>query len=98
MDCHRQPAPQFAETDQQQAQAVLGIHVEAGEQAQILKDVVAEVLGLVDDQHRQLLGLLGQARELGANGAVGGGTRAFGRQAKLPGDDLVGVEDAAGGQ
>ena len=56
------------------------------------------MLRLVDDEHGELLGLAHQARDLGSDGAVGGGARAFGRQAELPGDGFVHVEHVTGGQ
>ena len=46
----------------------------------------------------QLSGLLDQAGDLGADGAVGGGAGAFGGQAEFPGDGLVHVEHIAGGE
>ena len=45
-----------------------------------------------------MLGLQGQAGDLGADGAVGGGAVALDGQAQLPGDGLVHVHDVAGGQ
>ena len=53
---------------------------------------------LVDDQDGQQFGLLNEAGDLGADGAVGGGAGALGGQAELPGDGLVHVEDVAGGE
>ena len=51
---HGQPAAQFGEADEKQAQAVFGIHGVVGEQAQVAEDIVAQELSLVDDQHRRL--------------------------------------------
>ncbi|OGA40816.1 MAG: hypothetical protein A3G24_28455 [Betaproteobacteria bacterium RIFCSPLOWO2_12_FULL_62_13] len=48
---HHQAPAQFGEADQQQTRAPLRVHGVAGEQPQILEDVVAQVLGLVDDEH-----------------------------------------------
>ena len=77
---------------------VLGIHGKVRQQPEVFEDVVTQVLGLVDDEHGELLGLVDEAGDLGADGAVGGGARAFGGQAELPGDGLVHVEDIAGGE
>ena len=46
-DGHGQAAAQFGEADQQHAQALLGVHVEVGEEPGILEHVVAQVPGLV---------------------------------------------------
>ena len=45
------------------------------------------MLGFVDDEHGELLGLAHQTGDFGADGAVGGGARALGGQAELPGDE-----------
>ena len=95
---HGEAAAQLGESDQQQAQAVLAIHGEVTQQAKIFEDVVAQVLGFVDDEHGELLGLAHQSSDFFADGAVGGGARAFGGQPQLPGDGLVHVEDVAGGE
>ena len=84
--------------DEQQAQAVLAVHSEVGQEPEVFQDVVAQVLGFVDDEHGELLGLAHQSGDFGADGAVGGGARAFGGQAEFPGDGLVHVEHVAGGQ
>ena len=82
----------------EQAQAVLAVHGEVGQQPEVFEDVVAQVLRLVDDEHGELLGLAHQSGDFGADGAVGGGARALGGQAELPGDGFVHVEHVAGGQ
>ena len=56
------------------------------------------MLGFVDDEHGELLGLAHQSGDFGADGAVGGGARALGGQSQLPGDGFVHVEDVSGGQ
>ena len=48
---HGQAAAQLGQAHQQQAQPVLGVHGVVGEQAQVFEHVVAQVLGLVDDEH-----------------------------------------------
>ena len=73
MHGHGEAAAQFGEADEQQAQAVLGIHGEIGQQPEILEHVVAQVVRLVDDEHGELFGLAHEARDLGADLAVGGG-------------------------
>ena len=65
---------------------MLGVHGVVGQQAQIVEHVGAQELRLVDDEHRQQLGLLDLAGDLGADGAVGGGAGTFGREAEFPGD------------
>ena len=56
------------------------------------------MLGFVDDEHGELLGLAHQAGDLGADGPVSGGARALGGKPQLPGDGLVHVEHVAGGE
>ena len=98
VDGHGEPAPEFGESDEDQAQSLFGVHGEVGEQAEVFEHVVAQVLGLVDDEHRQLFGFGDESGDLVADGAVGGGSRAFGGQAEFPGDGLVHVEHVAGGE
>ena len=105
VDGHGQPAAQFGEADEEHAQPALGVHAEVGEQAEVLEHVVAQVLGLVDDQDGELLGLLDEAGDLVADGAVGGGAGALLGQAEAPSPRLRGaaiglvhVEDVAGGE
>ena len=98
MGRHGEPAAQFGEPDQEQAQAVVGIHAEAGEQAQFLEDVVAQVVGLVEDQDRQFLLLRHLAGDLGPDPLVGLEAGARGLETEGGGDGVVGVEHAAGGQ
>ena len=98
VDGHGQAAAEFGETDQQHAQAAFGVHAEVREESEILEDVVAQVLGLVDDKDRQLPGLLNEAGDLVADGAAGGGAGALLGEAEFPRDRLVHVEHVAGGQ
>ena len=98
MHGHGEAAPEFGEADEEEAQALLGIHGEVGEQAEVLEHVVAQVMGLVDDQHRHLLGLGDEAGYLVADGLAGGGAGALNGQAELPCDGLVHVEHVAGGE
>ena len=95
---HGETAAQLGEPDEQQAQAVVAVHCVVAQQPEVFEDVVAQVLGLVDDEDGELLGLAHQSGDFGADGAVGGGARAFGGQPQLPGDGLVHVEDVAGGE
>ena len=95
---HGEAAAQLGESDEQQAQAVVAVHFVIAQQPEVFEDVVAQVLGLVDDEDGELLGLAHQSGDFGADGAVGGGARAFGGQPQLPSDGLVHVEDVAGGQ
>ena len=48
MDGHRQAAAQFWMAEQEETEAVLGIHLVIGEEPQILEDIRAEVVGFVD--------------------------------------------------
>ena len=98
MHGHGEAAAQLGEPDEEQAQAVVGVHGEVTQQPQVFEDVVAQVLGLVDDEHGELFGLAHQSGDFCADGAIGSGARAFGGQAEFPGDGLVHVEDVAGGQ
>ena len=52
VDRHGEAAAQLGEADQQQAEAVLGVHGVVGQQAQIVEHVGAQELRLVDDEHR----------------------------------------------
>ena len=62
-------------------------------------DVVAQVLGFIDDEDGELFGLgSDETGDFCADGAVGGGARAFGGQPHLPTDRLVHVEHVAGGE
>ena len=67
---HGEAAAQLGEADEQQAQAVFGVHGEVRQQAKFFEDIVAQVLGLVDDEHGELLGLAHPPGDLGADGAV----------------------------
>ena len=49
---HREPPAQLGLADQEQAEPVLRVHLVVGEQPQVLEHVAAQVLGLVDDEHR----------------------------------------------
>ena len=95
---HGEAAAQLGESDEQQAQAVLAVHGEVREEPEVFEDVVAQVLGFVDDEHGELLGLAHQSGDFFADGAVGGGARALGGKPQLPGDGFVHIEDVAGGQ
>ena len=70
---HGEATAQLGESDEEQAQAVLAVHGEVGQQPEVFEDVVAQVLGFVDDEHGELLGLAHQSGDFGADGAVGGG-------------------------
>ena len=56
------------------------------------------MMGLVDDQHRQLFGFRHQTGDLVADGLACGGAGALDGQAEFPCDLLVDVEHVAGGQ
>ena len=62
---HRQPPPELGQPDEDEAHALLGIHGEVGQEAEVLEDVVAQMVGLVDDEDGELLGLLCEAGYLG---------------------------------
>ena len=95
---HFQPSPQLGEPDQQQAQPVLGIHPVVGHDPQLLEDVVVQVMGLVEDQHRELLRLGGEARHGIADRPVAGRPAGEAFKAEGAGDHVAAVQDAAGGQ
>ena len=65
---HSEAAAQLGESDEEQAQAVVAVHGEVGQQAKIFEDVVAQVLGFVDDEHGELLGLAHQSGDLSTFG------------------------------
>ena len=46
------------------------------------------MLGLVDDEYGELLGLAHQSGDFFADGAIGGGARALGGQAEFPSNDM----------
>ena len=46
----REAPPQFGLAEQEQAEAVLGVHLVVGEQAEVLEDVGAQVVRFVDDE------------------------------------------------
>ena len=96
VDAHGETAAQFGEADEEQAQAVLGVHGKVGEEPEVLEHVVAQMVGLVDDEHGELLGLADEAGDFGADLAVGGGAGAHGGEAEFPGESLVHVQDGSG--
>ena len=71
MHGHGEAASQLGEPDEEQAQAVFGVHGEVGQEPKVFEDVVSQVLCLVDDEHGELVGLGEQAGDFGADGAVG---------------------------
>ena len=95
---HRQPPPELGEADEDEAHALLRIHGEVGEQAEVFEDVVAQVVGLVDDEDGQLLGLLGEAGDLGPDRVVCRGAGSLDGEPDLPCDRFVHVEHVACGE
>ena len=83
MHGHGETAAQFGESDEQHAQAVLGVRFVIAQEPEVLKDVVAQVVRFVDDEDGELFGLAHQAGDFRSDGAVGAGARAFGGQAEL---------------
>ena len=73
VDGHGESASEFGESDEDQAQALFGVHGEVGEQSEVLEDIVSQVLGLVDDEHGQLFGLFDESGDFVADGTIGGG-------------------------
>jgi len=67
---HGEASSQLGESDEQQAQAVLAVHGEVGEESEVFEDVVAQVLGFVDDEHGELFGFTDEACDFGADGAL----------------------------
>ena len=70
MHGHGEAAAQLGEPDEQQTQAVLGVHGEVRQEPEVFEDIVAQVLGFVDDEDGELLGLAHQSGDLGPDGAV----------------------------
>ena len=95
---HGEAPAQLGQPHEDEAHAVLGVHGEVGQQPQVLEHVAAQVVGLVDDEHGELLGLLGKAGDFGLDRVVGRGARALHGDAELPSDGLVHVEHVAGAQ
>ena len=95
---HRQSPPELGEADEDEAHALLRIHGEVRQQAEVLEDVVAQVVGLVDDEDGQLLGLLGEAGDLGPDRVVGRGAGSLDGDTDLPCDRFVHVEHVACGE
>ena len=88
MHGHGETAAQFGESDEQHAQAVLGVHCVIAQEPEVLEDVVAQVVRFVDDEDGELFGLAHQARDFGADGAVGGGARTLGGKTEPQAMDL----------
>ena len=61
---HGEAAAQLGQADEDEAHAALGVHAEVGGQAEVLEDVVAQVVGLVDHEHGQLPGLGGRVETI----------------------------------
>ena len=83
MHGHRQPPPELGEADEDEAHALLGIHGEVGQQAEVLEDVVAQVVGLVDDEDGELPGLRREAGDLGPDRVMGRGAGALDAEPEL---------------
>ena len=66
MHGHGEAAAQLRESDEQQAQAILRVYDEVGQQPEVFEDIVAQVLRLVDDEHGELFGLAHQSGDLGS--------------------------------
>ena len=83
MHRHGEALAELGEPHEDEAQAGLGVHGEVG-QAQVLEHVAAQMLGLVDDEHGELLGLVGKAGDFGLDRVVGRGARALHGEVELP--------------
>ena len=95
---HGDAAAQLALPAENEAEAVVGVHRVVGEEAQLFEHIAAQVMGLVDDEHRPEARFGAQARDLGANLAVERSAVALDGETKLPGDALVHVHRVARGQ
>jgi hypothetical protein len=95
---HRESSSKLGLSEQEQAEAVLGIHVVVGEKAKVLENVGAEVMGLIDDEDRPAACLGDEPCDLGADLSKQGGAGTFDGQSHFPGDGLVEVHDVAGGK
>ena len=65
---HGEAPAQLGESDEEQAQAVLGVHGVVGQQSEVFEDVIAQVLCFVDDEHGELLGLAHPSGDLSTFG------------------------------
>ena len=88
VDGHGEAAAELGLAEQEQAEPVLRIHLVVGEEAEVLEDVGAEVMRLVDDQDRANAGVGAEAGDLGADLSIERGAGAFDGEAHLPGDVL----------
>ena len=95
---HAEASTQLDLADQEEAETILSIHLVIREQAQILEDLRAEVVGFVDDQYRSAAGFKAKTGNLILDLAIEGSAVTLGRKAHLPGDGLVEVHHIAGGQ
>ena len=89
MHRHRQPPPELGEADEDQAHAVLGVHGEVGQQAEILHHVAAQMVSLVDDEDGELPGFLGEVGDLTPDRVMGRGAGPLDGQPEFPSDGLV---------
>ena len=96
VDGHGEAAPQFGLAEQEQAEAVLGVHLVVGQQAEIFEDVGAQMMRFIDDEDRADARIGAEARDFGFDLAIERGAGAFDGEAHLPGDRLVEVHDVAG--
>ena len=98
VDGHREAPAQFGLAEQEQAEAVLGVHLVVGEQAEILEDVGAEMMRFVDDEDGADARIGAEPGDLALDLPIERGAGAFDGEAHLPGDGLVEVHDVAGGE
>jgi hypothetical protein len=64
VDGHGESPAELGLTEQQETEAVFGVHVVVGQQAEIFEDLGSEVLGFVDDQDRAAAALGDQSGDL----------------------------------
>ena len=95
---HGEAAAQFGQPDQHHAHTTLRVELEVGQQPEVFEHFVAQMMGFVDDQHRQLLFFLRQANRFAADDVPGAAALTLFGQGHGVGNDVQGVEHAAGGQ
>lgn len=75
---HADTTSQLGMSDEEEAEAVVGVHRVVGKQTQIFEHLAPQVVRLVDDQDRTALCLLTEARYLGTDLPVETGAVSFG--------------------
>jgi hypothetical protein len=95
MDGHGEAPAQFGVAQEDEAEAVLGIHLVVGEEPQILQDIGPEVVRFVDHENRPNARIGAEAGDFAFDLPIERGAGAFDGQAHFPGDGLVEIHNIA---